>query len=146
MSDLSPSTESVATLVAQFERELAQAKSARDAQTIRDRYLGRKNSVVASWMQLVAGAPVEQKKSIGRHANELKQAIEARWSAHTESAQAKAPAGGVDVTLPGRAPLIGRRHPLTIVRDELETIFTRMGFTVVEGPEAEDDWHCFDAL
>jgi phenylalanyl-tRNA synthetase alpha chain len=50
------------------------------------------------------------------------------------------------VTLPGRQPALGHRHPLTIVRDELESIFGRMGFTVVEGPEAEDDWHCFDAL
>jgi phenylalanyl-tRNA synthetase alpha chain len=146
MSDLSPSSESVSALVIRFERELAQSASAREAQSTRDRYLGRKNSFVAEWMQLVAGAPVEEKKRIGRYANELKQAIEARWSAYAASAQDKAPAGGVDDTLPGRAPLIGRRHPLTIVRDEFEAIFTRMGFTVVEGPEAEDDWHCFDAL
>jgi len=146
MSDLLPNAESVGVLVAEFERELAQAKSARDAQSVRDRYLGRKNSVVAGWMQLIGGAPVEEKKNIGRYANELKQAIDARWTHYTETAQTAAPAGAVDVTLPGRLPLLGRRHPLTIVRDELEAIFTRMGFAVVEGPEAEDDWHCFDAL
>jgi phenylalanyl-tRNA synthetase alpha chain len=146
MSDLLPSSESVAALVAQFESELAAAKSAREAQPIRDRYLGRKNSIVASWMQLVGSAPPDQKKNIGRHANELKQAIEARWSAYAEAARDARPAGAVDVTLPGRVPLLGHRHPLTIVRDQLEEIFTRMGFAVVEGAEAEDDWHCFDAL
>src|SRR5665213_671632 len=65
------------------------------------------------------------------------------------AAQAEAaarPPGSVDVTLPGRAPLLGHRHPLTVVRDQMEEIFTRMGFAIVEGPEAEDDWHCFDAL
>jgi phenylalanyl-tRNA synthetase alpha chain len=146
MSALPPSEASVADHLASFERELVAAKSAREAQSIRDRYLGRKNSVVASWMQLIGSAPADQKKNIGRYANELKQAIEARWTIYEEAAREQAPAGAVDVTLPGRLPALGRRHPLTIVREQLEAIFGRMGFTVVEGPEAEDDWHCFDAL
>ena len=146
MSDLIPTPESVAEHIASFERDLAAASSFADAKGIRDRYLGRKNSVVASWMQLIGSAPPDQKKNIGRYANELKHAIEARWSAYSETARDAAPAGAVDVTLPGRVPLFGHRHPLTIVRDQLEEIFTRMGFAVVEGAEAEDDWHCFDAL
>jgi phenylalanyl-tRNA synthetase alpha chain len=142
-----PDHAAVAEQIAAFERELAAAGSPRDAQSIRDKYLGRKNSVVAGWMQLIGTAPVDQKKNIGKHANDLKQAIEARWTeyrAHTEST--KRPAGAVDVTLPGRIPSLGRRHPLTIIRDQLEEVFTRMGFGVVEGPEVEDEWHCFDAL
>jgi phenylalanyl-tRNA synthetase alpha chain len=144
---LSPSSDSVAHHVASFEQELAAAKSVREAQSVRDRYLGRKHSVVASWMQAIGTASPDEKKSIGRYANALKQAIEQRWQTYTAQVQAtERPAGAVDVTLPGRMPLLGHRHPLTIVRDQLESIFTRMGFTVVEGPEAEDDWHCFDAL
>jgi phenylalanyl-tRNA synthetase alpha chain len=141
-----PDQAAVDEQVAAFESQLAQATSARDAQAVRDRFLGRKNSVVASWMQMIATAPVDQKKQIGRWANELKQAVEARWAQYDERARERMPAGAVDVTLPGRAPRLGRRHPLTIVRDELEEIFTRMGFAVVEGPEVEDEWHCFDAL
>ena len=142
-----PDQAAVDAHIGAFERELAAARSLRDAQAVRDRYLGRKNSIVAAWMQSIGAAPPEEKKSIGRYANELKQAIEARWTAYAERAEAAGrPAGTVDVTLPGRTPALGRRHPLTIVRDQLESIFTRMGFTVVEGPEAEDDWHCFDAL
>jgi len=129
-----------------FESDLAAAKSARDAQAVRDRFLGRKNSVVASWMQMIATAPPDQKKHIGRWANELKQAVETRWARDEESARDRTVAGGIDVTLPGRAPRLGHRHPLTTVRDRLEEIFTRMGFAVVEGPEVEDEWHCFDAL
>jgi phenylalanyl-tRNA synthetase alpha chain len=146
MSDLLPSPEAVEQLTTQFDAELSQAKSARDAQAVRDRFLGRKNSVVASWMQLIATAPAERKKDIGRHANELKQAIEARWQQHATSAPDARPAGFIDVTLPGRLPAIGHRHPLTVVRDRMEEIFTRMGFAIVEGPEVEDEWHCFDAL
>ncbi len=137
----------VQTQIAAFEADLAQAKTPREAQVVRDKYLGRKHSVVASWMQTLATAPPDQKKAIGRYANELKQAIEERWTRHGAQAEASArPAGAIDVTLPGRAPLLGHRHPLTVVRDQMEEIFTRMGFAIVEGPEAEDDWHCFDAL
>src|SRR5262249_60464841 len=56
------------------------------------------------------------------------------------------PAGAGDGTLPGREPRLGRWHPLTLVRDRIEATFTRMGFGIVEGPEIEDEWHCFDAL
>ena len=146
MADL-PNAESVAVHIAAFERALAEAKSERDAQAARDRFLGRKNGVVASWMQAIAGAPADQKPHIGRYANELKQAIEARWTEYLErAAQTARPAGAVDVTLPGRVRRLGRRHPITIVRERMEEILTRMGFTIVEGPEVEDEWHCFDAL
>jgi phenylalanyl-tRNA synthetase alpha chain len=142
-----PDEAAVTEQLSAFERDLAAARSPRDAQSVRDRFLGRKNSVVASWMQSIASAPPEQKKNIGRYANELKQAIEARWTAYEAHAQATArPAGAVDVTLPGRALPLGHRHPLTVVRTQMEEIFGRMGFTVVEGPEVEDEWHNFDAL
>src|ERR1051325_5877938 len=103
ITDLQPSPEAVSALVEQFERELRAVKSPRDAQAIRDRYLGRKNSVVSSWMQSIASAAPDQKKHIGRYANDLKQAVEARWAQYVELAQSTAmPAGAVDVTLPGR--------------------------------------------
>src|SRR5262245_58025980 len=142
-----PDSMSVAAQFAAFESELAQAKPGHEAQKVRDKYLGRKNSVVASWMQAIATAPPDQKREIGRLANELKQVIEQRWLAYEQaSVVGRRPAGALDVTLPGRMPRLGRRHPLTNVRDRLEEIFTRMGFAVVEGPEVEDEWHCFDAL
>ena len=142
-----PDRASVEAHIAAFEAELTQSKSAREAQTVRDKYLGRKNSVVASWMQMIADAPSDQKRNIGRFANELKQAVEERWSRHLEVGKfLKAPTGALDVTLPGRVPALGHRHPLTVVRDRMEDIFTRMGFAIVEGPEVEDEWHCFDAL
>jgi phenylalanyl-tRNA synthetase alpha chain len=147
MPDLLPSPESVTQLVVQFESELARVQSVRDAQLLRDRFLGRRNSIVASWMQRIAKVPPDQKKVIGRYANDLKQAVEARWAQYVEAARSDtAPKDAIDVTLPGRMPLLGHRHPLTLVRDRMEDIFTRMGFAIVEGPEVEDEWHCFDAL
>jgi phenylalanyl-tRNA synthetase alpha chain len=147
MTDIAPGPDSVAQLVERFESELARTTSARDAQSLRDRFLGRKNSIVASWMQLIAGAPPDQKKNIGRYANELKQAIETRWSAYSAANRSDIGAAhAIDITLPGRILPLGHRHPLTLVRERMEEIFTRMGFAVVEGPEVEDEWHCFDAL
>src|SRR5690349_21197064 len=95
-----PDHAAVVEQIAAFERELTAAASAREAQLVRDRYLGRKNSVVAGWMQMIAGAPADEKKAIGRFANELKQAIEARWSQYVDDGKlVAAPAGAVDVTL-----------------------------------------------
>ena len=141
-----PDQAAVDAQLATFEAELAAAKSPRDAQAVRDRFLGRRNSVVAGWMQLIGTAAPDQKKQIGRFANAFKQAVEDRWTAYEERLKNLAPADAIDVTLPARVPLLGRRHPLTIVRDRMEDIFTRMGFAIVEGPEVEDEWHCFDAL
>src|SRR4051812_48927443 len=130
-----PDPAAVAEQIAAFERDLAAASSPRDAQAVRDRYLGRKNSVVASWMQLIGSAPPDQKREIGRYANKLNRAVGERWPPPQPPSADTRPAGAVDVTLPGRAAPLGRRHPLTIVRDRLEEIFSRMGFAVVEGPE-----------
>jgi phenylalanyl-tRNA synthetase alpha chain len=141
-----PDATAVTAQIAAFEAGLAGARSAREAQAVRDRFLGRKNSVVASWMQLLGGAPPEHRREIGRVANELKQAIEERWKAYEAAVLHAAAPSALDVTLPGRAPLLGHRHPLTVVREQMESILTRMGFAVVEGPEVEDEWHCFDAL
>src|SRR5918997_1224595 len=136
-----PDSTAVQEQVAAFSADLRSASSPREAQAVRDKYLGRKNSVVAAWMQSIGTAPPDQKKNIGRYANELKQAIEALWTEHQATAAADArPAGAIDVTLPGRMPRLGRRHPLTLVRDQIEDIFTRMGFATVEGPEIEDEW------
>ena len=87
MTDSLPTAEAVDAHVAAFERDLAAAPSVNDAKLLRDRYLGRKHSVVASWMQLIGSAPADQKKNIGQHANALKVAIEARWKAYEERAQ-----------------------------------------------------------
>jgi phenylalanyl-tRNA synthetase alpha chain len=98
-------------------------------------------------MERLAAAPPANKRELGQLTNALKQELEKRWTSYLEARQATAkPAHAIDVTLPGRESPLGHRHPLTLVRDRMEEIFTRMGFTTVEGPEVEDEWHCFDAL
>jgi phenylalanyl-tRNA synthetase alpha chain len=147
MSDLIPTQETIDRLREEFDRELTAAANDRDIQAVRDRYLARKGGVVAGLMKTVAAAKPEDRPLLGRLANEFKIHIEKQVAERRAAADgSRPPAGAVDVTLPGRRPRLGHRHPLTLVRDRMEAIFTRMGFAIVEGPEIEDEWHCFDAL
>ena len=98
-------------------------------------------------MEALKSATPEQKKTLGKSANELKKEVEAALAEReTELASTRRPANAVDITLPGRVPQLGHRHPLSLIRDEVIEIFTRLGYQVLEGPEIEDDYHNFEAL
>ena len=98
-------------------------------------------------MESLATATPDQKKALGRGANELKKEVEAALAElEAQLAATRRPANAVDITLPGRVPQLGYRHPLSLVRDEVIEIFTRLGYQVLEGPEIEDDYHNFEAL
>lgn len=130
-----------------FRAELAEVRTDAGLQALRTRWTGRKGSWVAAFMDALSTATPEVKRTLGKGANELKKAVEAAI-AEREAALAatRRPAHAVDVTLPGRAPALGFRHPLSLVRDEVNAVFTRLGYQVLEGPEIEDDWHNFEAL
>jgi phenylalanyl-tRNA synthetase alpha chain len=130
-----------------FRVELAEVRTDADLQALRTRWVGRKGSWVAAFMEALATATPEQKKALGRGANELKKEVEgAIAERETALAATRRPANAVDITLPGRAPVLGYRHPLSLIRDEVGGIFTRLGYQVLEGPEIEDDYHNFEAL
>jgi phenylalanyl-tRNA synthetase alpha chain len=134
-------------LRARFDRDLAAASGAADVRSVRDRYLSRKGGLVSALLKSLGSVPADDRPRLGQLANELKLEIEARLSARlADTEQGRPPAGSVDVTLPGRRPALGHRQPLTILREQVEEIFTRMGFLVLEGPELEDDYHNFEAL
>ena len=137
----------VEELRAQFEREIAAAAAESELRVVRDRYLSRKGGLVSALLKALGGAPTEERPRLGQLANQLKQDIEARLTVALEqSNRSRRPKGAVDVTLPGRRPALGHRHPLTILREQVEAIFSRFGFLVIEGPELEDDYHNFEAL
>ena len=116
-------------------------------QALRTRWVGRNNSWIAAFMEALKTATPEQKKALGRGANELKKEVEAALAEReAKLAATRRPANAVDITLPGRVPQLGYRHPLSLVRDEVIEIFTRLGYQVLEGPEIEDDYHNFEAL
>src|SRR5688572_13768997 len=130
-----------------FRAELADVRTDAALQALRTRWIGRNNSWTAAFMEAVKTAPPDQKKALGKGANELKRDIETAIAALEEQlAATRRPVNAVDITLPGRVPQLGYRHPLSLVRDEVIEIFTRLGYQVLEGPEIEDDYHNFEAL
>jgi phenylalanyl-tRNA synthetase alpha chain len=144
MSD--PSSQ-IDILRTQFETDVAQAAGAEALRAVRDRYLARKGGLVSALLKALGSAPADARPRLGKLANDLKQQIEATLDERISAAeQSRPPAGAVDVTLPGRVPGLGHRHPLTLLRDHIESIFSRMGFLIIEGPELEDDYHNFEAL
>ena len=137
----------IASLRQQFDSDLAAARGEADLRAIRDKYLSRKNGLVSAFMKTVAAAAADQRAALGQSANEFKAYVESGLQARLADAATARPVGdAIDVTLPGRPPLVGHRHPLTLLRERVEAIFQRFGFLVVEGPELEDDYHNFEAL
>ena len=130
-----------------FESALAGATTVAALKAVRDDFLSRKNGRVTALLKAVGAAPADERRVLGAEANALKQTIEAALDAREAELSASAPpANALDVTLPGRVPRVGRRHPLTIVRERVEDIFAGMGYQIIDGPELEDDWHNFEAL
>jgi phenylalanyl-tRNA synthetase alpha chain len=130
-----------------FQAALAGARNSTDLKAVRDHFLSRKHGVVTSVVKAIAQAPLELRPTAGAAANALKREIEEALDTRELELLASAPVkGAVDVTLPGRVPRVGRRHPLTQVRERIEDIFAAMGYEIIDGPELEDDWHNFEAL
>ncbi len=144
MSDPSSQIDSLRT---QFDADVARASGAEALRAVRDRYLSRKGGLVSALLKALGTAPAEARPVLGKLANDLKRTIETTLDERIAAAeQSRPPAGAVDVTLPGRPVPVGHRHPLTLLRERIESIFTRLGFLILEGPELEDDYHNFEAL
>lgn len=129
------------------EIEAATASTPDEVEAFRTRYLGSKG-LVKTLMGEMKNIPVDQKKAFGQVMNAFKVLAEEKLEtlrAATES-QAAAEGPSIDITLPGDALPTGSRHPVTLMRNRIVSIFQRLGFAVAEGPEIEDDFHNFTAL
>jgi len=141
------SSPSLEQLRAEFASALEAVATPVDLKAVRDRFLSRKHGLVTALVKSISSAPVEERPALGSAANTLKREIELSLETRElELMAGAAPKDAVDVTLPGRLPQLGRRHPLTIVRERIEDIFSSMGYQIIDGPELEDDWHNFEAL
>ena len=136
-------------------RELAEqamqtCKDSRELDAIRVKYLGKKGEVTAL-MKNMRNLTPEERPAFGQMVNDLRAAIETGLSenkARLEEAAlaAKLKSETIDVTMPGEAFTLGKKHPLNIVLDEVKDIFIGMGFNIADGPEVETDWYNFEAL
>lgn len=124
------------------------ATSPQEAEQLRIRYLSKKGAVTSLFNDFKALSP-EQKRELGQKLNELK-----NFATETITALRDAAAAGensqsdddMDLFRTAAPMPLGTRHPLSLVREEIISIFARLGFTIAEGPEIEDDWHVFSSL
>ncbi|MGB5005670.1 MAG: phenylalanine--tRNA ligase subunit alpha [Ferruginibacter sp.] len=118
-----------------------------DAETFRIKFLGSKGLVKAI-MGEMKNVAAENKKEAGQLLNEFKLFTEAKYEelkSFTNNGQ-QSTAGEIDLSLPADALPLGSRHPISLVKNKIISIFQRLGFAVAEGPEIEDDFHNFTAL
>jgi phenylalanyl-tRNA synthetase alpha chain len=117
-------------------------------ETFRIRYLGSKG-LVKNLMEEMRQVPNEQKRAYGQLMNTLKQQAEEKYQSLKSVFEAQSESGAgqsLDLTAPGEPLPLGSRHPVAVTLNRIVEIFTRMGFSVADGPEIEDDWHNFTAM
>ena len=123
-----------------------QAHSSEEVEALRIKYLSKKGEISAL-MADFRNVPADMKKELGMKLNELKNAALDKINALKSSAATEEAAGShVDLTRTPYPIALGTRHPLTIVKNEIVDIFSRLGFTLAEGPEVEDDWHVYSSM
>ena len=123
------------------------ATGAEAAEQFRITYLGTKG-LVKNLMGEMKQVPADRKKEFGQILNEFKQFTEARYNELKEAGTngKTLSVADIDMSLPGDVFPVGSRHPISMMRNRIVSIFQRLGFSVAEGPEIEDDWHNFTAL
>jgi phenylalanyl-tRNA synthetase alpha chain len=129
---------------------IAAARTAAELEQARVRYLGRQGALTLL-LRGLGTLPAEERPLVGAAANEAKRELEALLEARLAETRERERRETrrrerLDLTLPGRRPLAGSLHPLTLVRDRIVEIFAGLGFCVADGPEIESDYNNFEAL
>lgn len=121
------------------------ANNSEEVEQLRIKYLSKKGEIAQLFTDFknVAG---EEKRIVGQMLNELKNTTQSKIEEMREAYMNRASATKIDLTRSESPIEFGTRHPLSIVKSEIIDIFSRLGFSVAEGPEIEDDWHVFSAL
>ena len=138
-------TDKIKELIAEAEAFTTQSKE--EVEAFRIKYLGSKGLLKSFYSELKNVAK-DQKKEFGQTINQLRKTAEEKVNALKEELENNEDTSGIygDLSRPGEPLEIGARHPISIVKNQIIDIFSRIGFNVSEGPEIEDDWHNFTAL
>ncbi len=136
--------EKIEALKGQISQLTANSEAA--LEELRIKYLSKKGEITALFNEFKNVAP-EQKRELGQRLNELKTMATERINSLRESFKETAKEKNkIDITRPAFPAELGTRHPISVVRKQIIDIFSRLGFTLADGPEVEDDWHVFSAL
>jgi len=122
-------------------------KSIEEVENFRIKYLSKKNGIVTELFNEFKNIAKEEKKEFGKVLNILKSNVQDKIEYLKQNTEDESKTKiKLDLSLPSDAIKNGSRHPISIIRNEIIEIFTRLGFTISEGPEVEDDYHVFSAL
>ena len=130
--------------------QLAASQALQDVQDIRVKYLGKKGELTAIMKEL-KNLSKEERPKVGQLVNAARSVIEEQVKAKMEALKEQAleqkiQSEKIDITLPGRKPVLGHEHPLHLTRRLMEESFLRMGFSIVDGPDIESDYYNFQCL
>lgn len=134
--------------IAAYKQEIESlvTNGAESLEAYRIKYLGTKG-IVKNLFTEMRNVPAEKKKEFGQILNEFKQLAESKYETWKEELSKNSTSiASIDVSLPGDPVPLGTRHPINLFLNHMISIFQRLGFSVEEGPEIEDDWHNFTAL
>jgi phenylalanyl-tRNA synthetase alpha chain len=142
--------ESLKSLQVKFQEEVEKAGDLNGLEKVRVQYLGKKGRIT-TLMRSINQLPVEQRPGFGKQLNKLKKTVEATLEQRKKELKKQLAATRwekerIDLTLPGKPFHLGRKHPLNVIMEEIEEIFTSMGFIIAEGPDVELDYYNFEAL
>jgi len=128
-----------------FSQEVGEVKNAQDFEALRVKYLGRKG-LVQELYKFIGTVPPQERPRVGKQINELRAFVEEQLNQLKQKYAQRKVKRKLDVTLPGRRPPIGRKHPLTQTMDDIKRFFVGLGFSIADGPEVETDYYNFEAL
>lgn len=142
--------ERLETIKLNAEREIIEATSTRELETIRIKYLGKKGELTLV-LRGMGSIPVEERPVVGQLANNIRGFIEEKLeqayrNLEEKEKQERIKEEFIDITIPGKRHRIGHKHPLSLVIDEIKDVFLGMGYEIAEGPEIEYSYYNFDAL
>lgn len=161
MSEVNRMKDELQALAREARQMIANAKTPQELEAARVAFLGRKSGRLRALMACVGKLPPEERPAVGQLAQavhrEIEELLAAKAAQVSSTAQARRPkrmvtpqtafeAVALDVTLPGRAPRLGTRHPILATMDELISIFLGLGYKVAEGPEVENSYYAWKAL
>jgi phenylalanyl-tRNA synthetase alpha chain len=129
-------------------REIESASDQLALDAARVKYLG-KSGAISLWGEQMKTLSKEEKPVVGKLLNDVRTAVTAAIESRAQNFRAQKEAGAlanIDISLPGAPQETGSIHPLTQILERSIEIFRRMGFALADGPDVEDEWHCFDAL
>ena len=133
-----------------FRQEIARITTPEELEKLRIKYLGRKGLLIEIFKE-ISNLPAEQRPKAGELANRVRNDAFSEWNTkkkeiELKKEEVKEEKEAIDITLPGKKFSLGKKHPITLILDEIKNIFVSLGFRIVDGPEVETEYYNFEAL